>query len=127
MSNDYEVGYGRPPKQGQFKPGQSGNPSEKRKPRLSEAEIIAKIRDQPVWVKVNGRNKKVTAFEAALMQAINMSSIVRPSARSVARERDRMHLRNGSLRVGIVGLAVLARSIDWHRQRNLSAPKAVKS
>ena len=29
MSNDnddYEVGYGRPPKSGQFKKGQSGNP-----------------------------------------------------------------------------------------------------
>jgi hypothetical protein len=26
MSDDYEVGYGKPPKSTQFKPGQSGNP-----------------------------------------------------------------------------------------------------
>jgi len=26
MSNDYEVGYKKPPKQGRFKKGQSGNP-----------------------------------------------------------------------------------------------------
>ena len=28
---DYEVGYGRPPKNSQFKPGQSGNPRGRRK------------------------------------------------------------------------------------------------
>lgn len=31
MSEDYEVGYGRPPKHSQFKPGESGNPAGRRK------------------------------------------------------------------------------------------------
>lgn len=30
MSDDYEVGYGRPPKHGQFQKGKSGNPSGRR-------------------------------------------------------------------------------------------------
>ena len=29
--NGYEVGYGRPPKDSQFRPGQSGNPAGRRK------------------------------------------------------------------------------------------------
>ena len=36
----YAVGYGKPPKAGQFKPGQSGNPNGKQKGQPSLAEMM---------------------------------------------------------------------------------------
>lgn len=43
-ANDDTVGYGKPPKSGQFKPGQSGNPSGKKKGK-SLLQCIAEVGD----------------------------------------------------------------------------------
>lgn len=47
MSKDYEVGYGKPPQQHQFKPGVASNPggktSEHRKAEIRAAELAAKV------------------------------------------------------------------------------------
>ena len=61
MSDDYEVGYGRPPKNGQFQKGRSGNPSGWRaeKERFASvlreelaSEIVMKIGDQKIKASV---------------------------------------------------------------------------
>lgn len=61
MSNDY-VGYGKPPKKHQFKKGQSGNPSGKRKPQSVE-ELVAKELAKLTPVQVDGKKTKMSNLD----------------------------------------------------------------
>lgn len=68
---DYTVGYGKPPKDSQFKPGQSGNP--KGRPRRSKS-IDALIRDElgrKVRLQEGGREIHITKREAIIKQLVN--------------------------------------------------------
>ncbi len=67
-SGDYEVGYGKPPQHSQFVPGQSGNKGRRKRPE-TQAEIVARVRDE--LVAVNGR--AMTKFELAVHAAINQT------------------------------------------------------
>jgi hypothetical protein len=61
---DYRVGYGRPPKNNQFKPGQSGNPSGRRK---VSGNIWNEARDafsKPIRIKEGKTTREVTTAEA---------------------------------------------------------------
>lgn len=68
-SGDYEVGYGKPPKHSQFMPGQSGNKGRRKKRPETQAEIVARVRDETVIV--NGL--KMTKFELAVTATINQT------------------------------------------------------
>lgn len=65
----YEVGYGKPPKHSQFMPGQSGNKGRRKRRPETQAEIVARIRDEPVTV--NGRT--MTKFELAVTATLNQT------------------------------------------------------
>jgi hypothetical protein len=65
---DYEVGYGRPPKASQFKPGQSGNPRGRPKQADAAALDIAGLLNEPIKVKVAGKAKTMSPFEASFRQ-----------------------------------------------------------
>lgn len=62
MSDEYEVGYGKPPKASQFKKGQSGNRAGR--PRTYKSAIS--LLEEPVEYVVGGKRRTVTAFEASL-------------------------------------------------------------
>lgn len=71
---DYRVGPGRPPKEHQFKPGQSGNPkgAQKRKPRL-EPELRAALKNalsKEVKVTQGERTRTVTMAQAGIEQLV---------------------------------------------------------
>ncbi|RYY22531.1 MAG: hypothetical protein EOP62_22930 [Sphingomonadales bacterium] len=66
--DDYEVGYGKPPKHSQFVPGQSGNKG-RRKRNETQAQTVARLRDQRVEV----GGQWVTKFELAVTQTINQT------------------------------------------------------
>lgn len=68
MSDDYEVGYGRPPKHTRFRKGKSGNPKGRPKGRRNHWTEVAAILKAPVVVKENGRRKSVTTERAALLR-----------------------------------------------------------
>lgn len=71
-SDDDDVGYGRPPRRSQFKPGQSGNPRGRRsRKKMAEAEIVAMVRDELIELTLKGKKVKVTFFEAAIRKTFH--------------------------------------------------------
>lgn len=71
--NDYDVGYGKPPKTTQFQPGTSGNPRGRPKGRQNAATLVAKVLNEPIVIVENNRSRKVTKLEATLKQVTNQA------------------------------------------------------
>jgi hypothetical protein len=68
MTDDYEVGYRKPPKEHRFQPGTSGN-QRGRPPRKKAAPLdVAAVLDPDVTVKVKDKPKKMSAFEVTTRQ-----------------------------------------------------------
>ena len=63
---DYKVGYGKPPRHSQFLPGQSGFKGRKKRKAETQAQMIARVRDE--LVTVNGET--MTKYELALRSVI---------------------------------------------------------
>jgi hypothetical protein len=64
----YKVGYGRPPKHGQFKPGQSGHkPGRPKGVRNLESLVKATLK-APVTVTSHGKSRTVSTLEAMLLR-----------------------------------------------------------
>lgn len=78
MANDEkpagEVGYRRPPKQHQFKPGHSGNHKGRPKRPPTTYSIMMKVLREPIWITVDGQRKRVTKDEARLMALFNKAA-----------------------------------------------------
>jgi uncharacterized protein YqeY len=68
---DDEVGYGKPPKSGQFRKGVSGNPSGRpKKPSNFEAKVLREL-NAPLVINENGKKKVITKDEAIAKQMVN--------------------------------------------------------
>jgi len=70
---DYEVGYGKPPRNTQFKKGQSGNPRGRPSGSKNLATLISVALNEPVIVVENGGRRKITKREA-IKQLVNRST-----------------------------------------------------
>jgi uncharacterized protein DUF5681 len=68
------VGYGNPPEDTRFKPGKSGNPRGRPRGSLSVATVLKKSLCEKIFINENGRRKKVSKFEAALKQLVNLAT-----------------------------------------------------
>ena len=68
MSDDYEVGYKKPPRQSQFKKGQSGNPKGRPKGTRNFKTDAREMLKAPVPVKENGRSRTVSTQMGALLR-----------------------------------------------------------
>jgi hypothetical protein len=61
-----DVGYGKPPRNHQFKPGQSGNPKGRKKGIKNEVTILRELLQHKVALNERGKTRKITLLEAIL-------------------------------------------------------------
>src|SRR5215218_6497619 len=66
----YEVGYGRPPRTHQWKPGQSGNPTGKKKGVKNRATILSSIMQRKVTITDNGKPRTITLHEGLYLKYV---------------------------------------------------------
>ena len=66
----YQVGYGCPPKEHQFKPGQSGNPQGRPKKNNNFAEDVLEEMSEMITVQENGKLTKITKKRALAKRLI---------------------------------------------------------
>jgi hypothetical protein len=66
----YKVGYRKPPRESQFKPGQSGNRQGRPKGSENIATVLQDELNARVAVTANGRRSKISMRRAAIMQAV---------------------------------------------------------
>ncbi len=69
-NGDNEVGYGKPPKERQFKPGQSGNLKGRPKSKKSGLTDVSGLLNEPVKVKAGGKVREMGPFEAGLRKLV---------------------------------------------------------
>jgi hypothetical protein len=72
--SDYSVGYKKPPRRTQFKPGQSGNSKGRPKKRATFAEVLLKELRKLVTINIGTRAQKVSMLEAIAMKHINKAA-----------------------------------------------------
>jgi len=71
---DYEVGYGKPPRHTRFAKGQSGNPRGRPCGAKNFTTLLEEALDEPVTVTENGGRRKVSKRQAIVTQLVNRSA-----------------------------------------------------
>lgn len=75
MSKDYETGYGKPPAEGKFKKGQSGNPAGRpkgqRKKQAEFGKLFNWVLNQPMEVSENGEAATFSKREVLVMAIVH--------------------------------------------------------
>jgi hypothetical protein len=69
--DDYEIGYGKPPKSGRFKKGTSGNPSGRPKKPTDSVSVLMRELDSKFTIKESGQRKVITKLEGIWKQSVN--------------------------------------------------------
>ncbi len=71
QGGDYRIGYGKPPKATQFRPGKSGNPNGRPKVRTDLSALLAEGLDEKVRTSSGGVEKNVSKQRALLTALVN--------------------------------------------------------
>src|SRR4051812_6036920 len=71
-NGDYEVGFSKPPKRSQFKPGESGNPRGRPKGRKGLSALLQAELQTPIKVTTeDGKTKRMTKLQAIVKRLVN--------------------------------------------------------
>jgi len=79
-TDDYEVGYGKPPKRTQFQKGRSGNPNGRRKESKYIGTIFNRLAAEKLLVNTPTGSKRMTKIEVGIMQLLNSAAKGDPRA-----------------------------------------------
>ncbi len=88
---EYPIGYKKPPRQTQFKPGQSGNAKGRPKGSKNSKTVFEKELRTPIPVTENGKRKKITKLEAIIKHTVNKAAGGDPKATAVVLNETRFH------------------------------------
>jgi hypothetical protein len=92
--DDYEIGYGKPPKKSRFKPGTSGNPRGRPiRDRTMLGEIVKAVLDAPVQYREKGRARIGTRREVTLKLLIQQAIKGDVAAADIVQRRYAVALR----------------------------------
>jgi len=78
----YTVGYGRPPKQSRFKPGQSGNPRGRPAGRANARTTVVRVLAEPIIVREGEDTRTMSKLEAVIQA--QAAKAMKGDARSAA-------------------------------------------
>ena len=76
----YEVGYGKPPKHTQFKPGRSGNPRGRPGGHRNLRSVIRSTLNENVTIREGERTRKISTMEAVVRRCVNNALKGEPKA-----------------------------------------------
>lgn len=93
-NQDEKVGYGRPPRHSQFKPGRSGNPRGRTKSKRTMQSIVNALLDQKIWVSLPSGKKQVTVEEGIFLRLRELA--LKGDLKAVQFLLDRRHPPTGS-------------------------------
>ena len=94
------VGYGKPPRDMRFKPGQSGNPNGRPKGTKNLATILEEELNNPVSLTENGKRKKISKGRVITKQAVNQAAGGDLKAIQTVFNQARLHERAAGAREG---------------------------
>lgn len=117
-NQDYEVGKGKPPKHTQWKKGQSGNPSGKKKKEETFLDKLKSLLKQEVVLNQNGSPVAMQQVDAMLLaqihKAINKGDTTAFKAiLEIAELKSAESAAPHSLKVSKADIAVLETHADW--------------
>ena len=98
--NEYKIGYGKPPKSGQFKRGRSGNPKGRPKGSLKLATDLAAELNEQITVREDGKPRRVSKQRALIKSLMAKAFDSRPQNRGRSLPRKPRRLRLCRLRGG---------------------------
>jgi hypothetical protein len=78
----YAVGYGRPPKHTQFRPGKSGNKKGRPKRQRNVRTVVKETLSQPITIREGDRTRSLTKLDAIVLTMVNGSVKGDPKAQA---------------------------------------------
>jgi Family of unknown function (DUF5681) len=68
---DYDIGYGKPPKHTRFRPGQSGNPKGRPRGARNFRTAIREALQEKIVIREGGRTRKLSKMDALIQVLLN--------------------------------------------------------
>lgn len=70
----YRVGYGKPPREHQFKPGNKAAAGRRKKRNEAIGEVVARSLNEKITVIINGKRRRITKLEAIIQMIIQQAA-----------------------------------------------------